>query len=294
MRLYPKPNNQECLASQALNFLRQDLLSRVEASNAFPLYLSPTHIRSAVRRYEDAIEDATNRAICTSCGSMFHVTDIHTVAKEDPRLRLLHGKLDECGKHGDAWDLCSICLTSLSHQTIPKFSATNLVNITLCQSYPSILQDLTPVEECLIAKCHPIGIVLKLRPGGNSSPASYRAIRGHFIVISQDPEPLLHILPSPDLNLNNLIKVLWAGRHPPADADLRPFLLVRKLKVLAGLQYLVQHNKVYQDVDINHPMIDDWTDDFIPPELRDNIISIGEPASDEREGYTVNLRAGRK
>lgn len=292
MRLYPKPNNQECLAEQALNFLRQDLHSRVEASNAFPPYLSPAHIRSAMRRYEDAIEDATNRDICASCGSILHFTDIHTVAKEDPRLQLQCGKLDECGKHGDTWNICSICLSSLSRQTIPKFSAANLVNITLCQSYPSILQDLTPVEECLIAKCHPVGIVLKLRPGGHSSPASYHAIRGHFIVIPQDPKPLLHILPSPVLNLDNLIKVLWAGKQSPADEDLTPFLLVRKLKVLAGLQYLVQHNKVYQDVDINHPMIDDWADDFIPPELRDNIISLDEPDSGEREGYTVNLSTG--
>jgi hypothetical protein len=142
----------------------------------------------------------------------------------------------------------------------------------------------------LIAKCHPVGIVIKLRPGGHSSPVSYRATRGHFIVIPQDPEPLLHILPSPDLNLDNLIKVLWAGKLPPADADLKPFLLVRKHKVLATLQYLVQNNKVYQDVDINHPMIDDWTDDFIPPELRDNLICLDKPGSGEREGYTLSLR----
>jgi hypothetical protein len=119
------------------------------------------------------------------------------------------------------------------------FSAKNLVNVMLCQHYPSVLEDLTPVEECLIAKCHPVGIVLKLRPGGHSSPVSYRAIGGHFIVILQDPVPLLHILPSPDLSLDNLIKVLWAGKHPPIDADLRPFLLVRKFKVLAALRYLV-------------------------------------------------------
>jgi hypothetical protein len=162
----------------------------------------------------------------------------------------------------------------------------------LCQHYPSVLEDLTPVEECLIAKCHPVGIVLKLRPGGHSSPVSYRAVQGHFIVIPQDPEPLLHILPSPDLSLDNLIKVLWVGKHPPADADLRPFLLVRKFKVLAALQYLVQHNKDYQDIDINCPMIHDWADEFIPPELHDNIIYLDKPDSDEREGYTISLRNG--
>jgi hypothetical protein len=40
----------------------------------------------------------------------------------------------------------------------------------MCQHYPSVLDDLTPVEECLIARSHPLGVILKLRPGGRSSP----------------------------------------------------------------------------------------------------------------------------
>jgi hypothetical protein len=39
-------------------------------------------------------------------------------------------------------------------------------------------------------------------------------------------------------------------------------------------------------------MIDDWSDDFIPPELRDSIICLDEPDHHERQGYTVNLEAG--
>ena len=77
----------------------------------------------------------------------------------------------------------------------------------MCQSYPSALEDLTAVEEYLIAKCHPVGTILKLRPSGHSTPACYNALRGHMIVIPQDPGPLLQILPSPELRLDNLIKV---------------------------------------------------------------------------------------
>jgi hypothetical protein len=62
--------------------------------------------------------------------------------------------------------------------------------------------------------------------------------------------------------------------------------------VLAALQYLVQHNKVYQDININYPMMHDWADNFIPPELRDNIIYLDKPDSGEREGYTASLRTG--
>jgi hypothetical protein len=176
--------------------------------------------------------------------------------------------------------------------SIPKFSAKNLVNVTLCQHYPHELEDLTLSEEYLIAKCHPLGVVIKLRPGGCSSPLSYHALRGHFIVIPQDPGPLLKILPSPELRLHTLIKVFWLGNRPPTDTDLTPFLLVRKQRVLAALHYLICYNHVYRDVRVNHPMMDEWADDFIPTELRDSIVCVDESDHHEREGYTVNLQEG--
>jgi hypothetical protein len=43
-------------------------------------------------------------------------------------------------------------LKSLSQNALPKFYALIRVNMTLCQNYLSVLEDLTPVEECLIAK----------------------------------------------------------------------------------------------------------------------------------------------
>jgi hypothetical protein len=132
-RLYPKrkklappdPNRIHYLAEQALTLLQQDLDRRVEASNAFPPHLSPAHIRSAVARYEEDIERAGKRAVCSCCGRLLHITDIHEVGKQDARLRLLRGNLDLCGRHEHTWNLCSTCLTSLSQQTIPKFSAKN-------------------------------------------------------------------------------------------------------------------------------------------------------------------------
>jgi hypothetical protein len=109
------------------------------------------------------------------------------------------------------------------------------VNITLCQHYPTALSDLTLPKEYLIAKSHPVGVVLKLRPGGQLSPANYRALRGYFIVIPQDPSLLLQILPSPELQFTQLIKVFWLGNQTPTNSNLEPFLVVCKNKVLATL-----------------------------------------------------------
>jgi hypothetical protein len=44
------------------------------------------------------------------------------------------------------------------------------VNVTLRQHYPDALEDLTLTEEYFIAKSHPVGVVVKLRPGGQTSP----------------------------------------------------------------------------------------------------------------------------
>jgi hypothetical protein len=118
------------------------------------------------------------------------------------------------------------CHGVVSRGNILKFSTLNLVSVTTCQDYLSALEGLTIVEECLIAKYYPVGTILKLRPRGRSSPTIYNAIRGYIIVIPQDPGPLLHILPSPELRLDNLIKVFWLGKRVLANVDLKPFLQI--------------------------------------------------------------------
>lgn len=278
--------------NEALCLLREELEARAVASDSFPPEISCSHIRASVTRYEDEIFAASKKGICCSCGKFVPDASIYHVFNDDPLLLPLEGILDTCGRHGDTWDLCSPCYVSLNRDMIPKFSAKNLVNVTLCQDYPSVLDGLTLTEEYLIAKCHPLGVVLKLRPGGRSSPVNYHALRGHFIVIPQDPGPLLEVLPSSELTLHSLVKVFWLGARPPVDSDLNPFLVVRKSKVLAALQYLVQHNHLYHGITINYPVIDDWGDDFIPSELRNSIVCLDEPDHHEREGYTVSLGTG--
>jgi uncharacterized protein DUF6570 len=61
------------------------------------------------------------------------------------------------------------------------------MNVSLCQEYPPALEDLTFVEECLIARCHPLGFIIKLRPGGRPASVNYYALKGHMIVLPQDP-----------------------------------------------------------------------------------------------------------
>jgi hypothetical protein len=157
--------NPRCIVDQALQLLHDELQQRQLASGAFPPLLSPAQIRASVSRYEEHIKAAAENGVCSSCGKFVPISDIIEVNNNDPLLQPLYSHLDHCAKHRDDWDLCLLYLKSLSQNTLPRFSALNRVNMTLCQNYPSVLEDLTPVKECLIAKCHPLGIIIKLRPG---------------------------------------------------------------------------------------------------------------------------------
>ncbi|CRL26476.1 unnamed protein product [Penicillium camemberti] len=54
------------------------------------------------------------------------------------------GKALLCTQFGDG--------SQLGRAAIPKFSPKNLVNGTLCQNYPSVLEDLTLTEHHAIAR----------------------------------------------------------------------------------------------------------------------------------------------
>ncbi|KAL4888048.1 hypothetical protein BDV59DRAFT_189427 [Aspergillus ambiguus] len=170
---------------------------RMQASDIFTPEISPSRIRSSIGRYENNMAAVSQETSCCSCGRLVALGDVRRISNNDPLLQPLQGYLDTCGWRDGLWNTCSSCYSALFRRSIPKFSSLNKINVTLCQCYRAILSDLTLPEECLIAKCHPLGVVLKLRPGGRSSPVNYRALRGHFIVIPQDPNPLLRILPCP-------------------------------------------------------------------------------------------------
>jgi hypothetical protein len=175
----------------AVGLLQGEFELRRTSSEAFPPEITSSQIRASVGRYEDEMSAASEKSVCCCCGRLIAAGDIYEIHDEAHFILPPQRTLDRCGHHEDSWDFCAACHGAVSRGNIPKFSALNLVNVTTCQDYPSALEYLTATEECLIAKCHPVGTILKLRPGGRSSPITYNAIRGYMIVIPQDPGPLL-------------------------------------------------------------------------------------------------------
>jgi uncharacterized protein DUF6570 len=117
-------------------------------------------------------------------------------------------------------------------------------------------------------------LIVKLRPKGHAAFVNYYGLKEYMIVLPQDPGPLLNILPSSDLRLNDVIKVFWMGKSFPPTADLKSVLQIRKDKVLGALRFLVRRNELYRDIQINYPLMDGWADDFIPTEIAENITCV--------------------
>lgn len=279
-----------CLIQHALELLTNEYDARAEASRVFPTPITDFQIRCAISRFESIFAVATLDKTYSLCGRFVCNNEIRQLLANNYLLRPLQGGLDLCGWSDGRWSIYSLCYTTLLRGSTPKFSIKNKINVTLCQHYPSALEDLILTEEYLIAKSHSVGVILKLRSGGRSSPANYHTIRGYFIIIPQNPKPLLQILPSLELQFTELIKVFWMGHLPSSDADLRSFLTICKSRVLAVLQYLIHYNKLYQDITICYSTIEIWPDDFIPSVLQQNIIYPDRNDHNKRAGYTNDLQ----
>src|SRR5271154_3634023 len=266
---------------------------RKAATARFPPKITPLHIRAAMRRYEQVIQDACEEveASCASCGEFVAKAEAELIPIDDDRLPP-EGiiRLDDCSLTDGSYQVCKACFNALNGRRIPKFSALNAVNVTMCQHYPQELEDLTLMEEYTIARSHPIGTILKLKPNGVRNPTAYNGIRGHIVTIPQNPGPLLDILPSPDLQFHDHIRIIWTGKTEPTVDDLKPFVEVRKEKVIRALLWLCQHNILYKSVTINHELIDQWAESFIPPVLQEAVVNVPEASdSDERGTYAGDM-----
>ena len=274
-----------------------DYNKRKMATTRFPPKITPQHVRAAMRRYEQVIQDtcAGVETSCASCGEFMAKAESELIPVDDDRLRLMKPpedvvQLDNCSIIDGSYQFCKTCFNTLNGGRIPKFSALNAVNVTLCQHYPTELEDLTLMEEYAIARSHPIGTILKLKPNGLRNPTAYNNIRGHIVTIPHNPGPLLDILPSPDLQFHDYIRVIWTGKTEPTVDDLKPFVEVRKDKVIRALLWLCEHNPLYKSVNINHELINQWAESFIPPLLQEAIINLPEDRdSNERGTYASDM-----
>src|SRR5579859_7288698 len=159
--------------------------------------------------------------------------------------------------------VCHSCQKSLQAEVLPPES---LANYRWIGPVPPELQDLTWMEELLIARAHLTGHIVRLQ---DRNSASHFSLKGHVILLPQDTMKLLTILPLPPSNLPDIVRVVWVGK-PVRDIDgLRDYFSVRTSKVYDALVWLTQNNEDYKEVTIDHAQFERWPPVWVAENLLD-------------------------
>jgi hypothetical protein len=153
--------------------------------------------------------------------------------------------------------LCPPCKGALARDKLPRFS---LANLNVIGTVPTELNDLTLVEELIVARCRAKLCVIKLQDhrGDVELPTVQRGIKGHVIVFPQHPETVSNVMPAPLSDIVTPICVVFCGSNKPSlqwlKEKARP-LVVRREIVLRALRWLQAHNHLYKDVFIDETRI---------------------------------------
>ncbi|PVH90925.1 hypothetical protein DM02DRAFT_647465 [Periconia macrospinosa] len=127
--------------------------------------------------------------------------------------------------------------------------------------FPDELNDLSPVEEKLIALNACYGFITKysIQDTGTQSARYPRHVKGHITVFPNNVQELVaRVLPHPLLSVLDEIHVSWQGREKPAPSDLTRLLSVRRRAVENALVWLKRHNSLYADIEIDIVEMDSW------------------------------------
>src|SRR5579859_5175835 len=200
------------LAQKRYNFLFTNGLNRVrlreldeqfavllQAEEEFPPQLP--HMKDLYADFYNEMTELTRNMVCASCGCIdHHLSKFTSVSVNDASLHLLrvdlslvpfdfksgiaaldesHVMIDPNGIIDEAsLYICRSCQKSLQAEVLPPES---LANYRWIGPVPPELQDLTWMEELLIARAHLTGHIVRLQ---DQNSASHFSLKGHVILLS--------------------------------------------------------------------------------------------------------------
>ncbi|XP_044714444.1 ATP-dependent DNA helicase PIF1 [Hirsutella rhossiliensis] len=135
--------------------------------------------------------------------------------------------VQECGAclpshEGARVDVCRECRAGFDSGRLPKACSVNNMAIGCEHRYPEELDDLSPVEERLIALHAPFGYITKFTVDNKTrSGISYRKhVKGHIVVFPNKVDDLVAtVLPHPLLQAIENIHVSWSGSTQPSPGE---------------------------------------------------------------------------
>ena len=153
--------------------------------------------------------------------------------------------------------MCNTCSTSVKNKRVPPLALSNRMYIG---PIPPELQDLTVVEEAMVARCRAQCWVVQLKEESQDIvvPTSQRGMKGHIIIYPQNPSAVAESLPPAVEEITSPLCVLFVGAMKPTDEWLRDKakpLAVRGDKVRNALKWLKTHNRYYKDIRINKSVL---------------------------------------
>jgi len=159
-----------------------------------------------------------------------------------------------------------------------QFPAAAIANYRWIGEPPLALQQLTWIEEQLIARAHISGMIYRLERKSN---CSYLGVKGHIVIYPQDTRALLDILPLPPSRLPEMIRVVWTGKSSPSYAELHTQLSIRTLNVYNALRWLCQNNEDYKSVTIDYAEFATWPPVYIVEGLIKSMGHISENVAEQ-------------
>ena len=110
---------------------------------------------------------------------------------------------------------CPECYKNIKKGKTPPLA---LANHIILGEIPPELQDLTIVEEAMIARCWAKTWVVQLQEKTESInlPNVQRGLKGHTIIYPQQPESLAQILPPSVAKICTPICIIFVGSQPPS------------------------------------------------------------------------------
>lgn len=122
---------------------------------------------------------------------------------------------DICDCYSGFFTFCHNCLTYISRSREPKFDIFNKMPQLYYQYYFAWLKDLIFVEKDAIARIYLVISILKLKFKNNFNLGLYESVCGYFVLLPLNLEPLLILLSLKTTCMNNLMRIVWAGKILP-------------------------------------------------------------------------------
>ncbi len=195
--------------------------------------------------------------------------------------------LDICSC-SENFNFCYDCGNQISGGSKSKFSISNMMPQLCCQHYPSMLEGLMSTKKAVIARAHPVITILKLRLNNSFNPGLHRGIRGHSVLLPQNPGTLLNLLSSETTPVDEVIRVVWGGKSLPRPEQLSAFVSIQKHCIIDALRLLIANNPLYKNIGINHWLLETWDDKFISFGIMDTMVHC-DSAQHEQQGYITDF-----